>query len=92
MWYNSHDQNARVAALFRFGGRAVQMPLTIETDVEDDGRWIAEVIEIPGALAYGPTCETAIANARGLAFRVLANQIEHGEPVPDMSDVFLVAA
>jgi predicted RNase H-like HicB family nuclease len=36
------------------------MPLTVEVEQEDDGRWLAEVLEIPGALAYGPTREEAI--------------------------------
>ena len=49
---------------------------TIEIDREEDGRWIADVPEVPGALAYGETQEQAAANAEAIALRVLADQIE----------------
>ena len=52
---------------------------TIETEKEVDGRWIADVIEIPGAMAYGRTQEQAIAKAQAIALRVLAERLEHGE-------------
>ena len=55
------------------------MKLTIETDREDDERWIAEVPELPGVLAYGATQDEAMAKAEALALRVLAEQLEHGE-------------
>ncbi len=55
------------------------MTLTIETEQEEDDRWLAEVLEIPGVLAYGATMEQAMANARALALRVLADRLEHGE-------------
>lgn len=58
------------------------MKLTIETDQEDDGRWIAEVPELAGVLAYGATRDEAMAKAEVLALRVLAEQLEHGEAVP----------
>ena len=66
--------------------------MTIETEREDDGRWLAEVIEINGALAYGATRAAAIANAQALALRVLAERLEQGEEVPDLRGVFSVAA
>ena len=47
--------------------------MTIETEREADGRWLAEVIEISGALAYGATREVAIAHAQALALRVISN-------------------
>ena len=53
--------------------------LTIETEREEDGRWIAEVLEIPGALVYGSSTEDAIAKVQALALRVLAEGLEHGE-------------
>ena len=53
--------------------------LTIETEQEIDGRWIAEVMEVPGVMVYGSTVEEAIAKVQALALRVLAEQIEHGE-------------
>lgn len=55
------------------------MTLTIETERERDGRWIAEVMEIPGAMAYGETRKDAVAKAQALALRVIAERIEHGE-------------
>ena len=58
------------------------MKLTIETDQEDDGRWIAEVPELAGVLAYGATRDEAMARAEVLALRVLAEQLEHGEARP----------
>ena len=58
------------------------MNLTIETEQEDDGRWIAEVPELAGVMAYGATRDEAMARAQALAFRVLAEQLEHGEARP----------
>ena len=58
------------------------MKLTIEIEQEEDGRWLAEVMDLPGVLAYGQTREEAIARAQALTLRVLADRIEHGEPVP----------
>jgi predicted RNase H-like HicB family nuclease len=66
------------------------MKLTIETEQEEDGRWIAESLEIPGALAYGETKQQAIANVEALALRVIADRLEHGESaliVPEISFV-----
>ena len=55
------------------------MRLTIETERETDGRWIAEVPELPGVLAFGATQDEALARVEALALRVLAEQLEHGE-------------
>ena len=55
------------------------MDLSIECEREDDGRWIAEVPQLSGVLAYGATSEEAAAKAEILALRVLAERIEHGE-------------
>ncbi len=55
------------------------MKFTIETEREEDGRWIAELLEIPGALAYGGTLGEAIAKAQALGLRVIADRLEHGE-------------
>jgi len=68
------------------------MPFTIEVEQEDDGRWLTEIPALPGVLAYGRTREEAIARAQVLALRVLADRLEHGEPVPAMDDVFAVVA
>ncbi len=55
------------------------MTLTIELEQESDGRWLAEIPELPGVLVYGDAPEKAAQLARALAFRVLADQIESGE-------------
>lgn len=67
------------------------MPLTIEVEREADGRWLAEVPDIPGVLAYGHTREEAIERVQALSLRVLADRLDHGEPVPQMGNVFAVA-
>jgi predicted RNase H-like HicB family nuclease len=66
--------------------------LSLEIEREDDGRWIAEVPAVPGALAYGATPEEAAARAEALALRVLAERLEHGEPAPEISGLFIRAA
>ena len=55
------------------------MNLTLDVEREDDGRWLAEVPELPGVLAYGASAAEALAKAEALAFRVLAERLEHGE-------------
>lgn len=60
----------------------VPMHFTIEHEREEDGRWLAEVPELPGVLAYGATAEEAIAKAQVLALRVLAERLEHNETGP----------
>jgi predicted RNase H-like HicB family nuclease len=64
--------------------------LEIEIEREEDGRWIAEVPELPGVLAYGDTEAEARSGVQVLALRVLADRIEHGEAVPfDPHDLFV---
>lgn len=53
---------------------------SVQTGQEVDGRWIAEVPDLPGVLTYGATREEAIRRAQALALRVLAERLEHGEP------------
>lgn len=55
------------------------MQFTLECELEDDGRWLAEVVDLPGALAYGSTASEAMAKAQALALRALAERLEHGE-------------
>ena len=66
------------------------MPFTIEVEQEEDGRWFAEVIELPGVLAYGPSKPEAVEHVQALALRVLADRLEHGEAIPEMSQMFAV--
>jgi predicted RNase H-like HicB family nuclease len=57
--------------------------LTIDTEQEDDGRWIAEIAALPGVMAYGITEVEARQKAAALALRVIADRLGRGEPVPD---------
>ena len=65
---------------------------TIEIEQEDDARWIAEVLEIPGALVYGVTADDALAKVQALALRVLAERVEHGEVGVELVNVSFQAA
>ncbi len=58
------------------------MQLTLEVEREDDGRWLAEVVQLPGALAYGASADEAMAKAEALALRALAERLEHDEAGP----------
>jgi predicted RNase H-like HicB family nuclease len=58
------------------------MNLTIETEREAPGRWIAEVLELSGVMVYGKTKPEAVRNVKELARRVLAERIKNGEPIP----------
>jgi predicted RNase H-like HicB family nuclease len=51
----------------------------VEIEQEDDGRFLAEVVELPGVLAYGESADVALAQVQALALRVLADRLEHGE-------------
>lgn len=66
--------------------------MTIELAQETDGRWLAEVLELPGVLSYGITRESAVVHAQALALRVIAERLEHGEEVPELTALFAVAA
>ena len=68
------------------------MTFTVEYEREDDGRWLAEVIELPGVLAYGASSDEAIAKAQALALRVLADRLEHGEGSPEFVSISFAAA
>lgn len=64
----------------------------IEFEQEEDGRWLAEVLEIPGALAYGANAEEAMGKAEALTLRVLAERIEAGESRPIPINIQFTAA
>ena len=57
----------------------LRMNYTLECEHEDDGRWLAEVLELPGVMAYGSSQEQAMAKAEALALRVIAEKLENGE-------------
>ena len=64
----------------------------IEVEQETDGRWIAEVPELTGVLAYGRSREEAVRKAQALSLRVLAERLEHGESLPQVENVFSIIA
>ena len=68
------------------------MTFTVEYEQEEDGRWLAEVPELPGVLAYGATSGEAAAKAQALALRVLADRLEHGESQPELLNITFAAA
>ena len=66
--------------------------LKVETEREQDGRWLAEVTALPGVLAYGTTDAEARSKVQALALRVIADRIENGEPLPrEIAAVFEAA-
>jgi predicted RNase H-like HicB family nuclease len=67
------------------------MTLTVELEQEEDGRWIAEVMDIPGALAYGQDRQEAFIRAQALALHALADKLEHGELAGETTISFLAA-
>ena len=67
------------------------MTFRVEVDQEDDGRWIAEVVELPGVMAYGNTEHVAKAKVQALALRVVADRLEHGETGPDLLSITFAA-
>lgn len=68
------------------------MRFTLEIEQEEDGRWIVEIPELSGVLAYGGTREAAVAKAKVLALRVVADQLEQGEAETDLNDISFAAA
>jgi predicted RNase H-like HicB family nuclease len=64
----------------------------VEVEQEDDGRWLAEVVELPGVLAYGETQQAALSRVQALALRVIAERLEHGEAGPDLLSISFNAA
>lgn len=64
----------------------------VEIEREDDHRWLAEVVELPGVLAYGETQQAAISRVQALALRVIAERLEHGEAGPELLSISFNAA
>lgn len=65
--------------------------MKIEIEREEDGRWIADVPDLPGVMTYGKDRQEAISKVQALALRVLADRLEHGEEVPELREVFAVS-
>lgn len=68
------------------------MKFRVEVEREEDGRWLAEVPELPGVLAYGSSAAEAQAKVQALALRVVADRLEHGEAGPELIDISFNAA
>ena len=68
------------------------MTFTVEYEQEEDGRWIAEVLELPGVMVYGATKEEALAKAQALALRVVAERLDHGEMLAEPLNIPFAAA
>ncbi len=68
------------------------MNFQMECEQEIDGRWVAEVPQLPGVLAYGSTSDEALSRAEILALRVIAEQLEHGEAKPQSLSISVPAA
>ena len=66
--------------------------MKIEIDREEDGRWIAEVPDLPGVMVYGQSRQEAVSKAEALALRVIADRIDNGESIPELTDLFAVPA
>jgi predicted RNase H-like HicB family nuclease len=66
--------------------------MRIEIEREKDGRWIAEIPDLPGVMGYGKTKAAAVASVEVLALRVLADRLEHGEKIPAIRRLFAVPA
>ena len=66
--------------------------LKVELEREEDGRWIAEIVDLPGALAYGQTPDEARARVQALALRVLADRLENGESDSELMTISFSAA
>ena len=64
--------------------------MQIEIEREDDGRWIAEVPDLAGVMAYGKSREEAIAKVQSLALRVIADRLDHGEGIQELDELFAV--
>ena len=66
--------------------------MKVDIERENDGRWIAEVADLPGVMGYGKTREQAICKVEALALRVLADRLENGEEIPELHEIFAVPA
>ena len=70
----------------------MSVSFNVETELEADGRWLAEVVELPGVLAYGASEDEAIAHVQALALRCVADKLEHDEAGRDFLSITFNAA
>ena len=71
-------------------GRDVDQRLQVEIEHEEDGRWLAEVVDLPGVMAYGQSPEAASVEAERIALRILLDRLDHQENVPELARIFAV--
>jgi len=69
-----------------------RMTFRVEVEREADGRWLAEILEVQGVLAYGASAAEAVARVQALALRVVADRLEHGEAGPDLLSISFTTA
>lgn len=62
--------------------------MIIEIEREEDGRWIAEVPDLPGVMVYGQTRDEVVFKVEALALRDIADRLDHGEAVPELKELF----
>ncbi|MDO8963431.1 MAG: type II toxin-antitoxin system HicB family antitoxin [Coriobacteriia bacterium] len=70
----------------------MSVDFNVETELETDGRWLAEVVELPGVMAYGATQDEAVAHVQALALRVVADRLERDEAGSDYLSISFNAA
>ena len=87
-----YDARALMATSIQQVLQSRLMKLKVELERESDDRWIGEIGDLPGVLAYGRTREDALAAVQALALRVIADRIENGEIKPQQADVLFEAA
>jgi predicted RNase H-like HicB family nuclease len=68
------------------------MVYKVETEREEDGRWIADIVDLPGVLAYGATEKEAVASVQALALRIIADRIEEQKEPTESVTVSIEAA
>ena len=78
----TYESSILINHMVRLGLFQENTVLVVQVEQEEDSRWIAEILVIPGVIAYGTTREEAIAKVKALALRVLADRLEHDESVP----------
>src|SRR6266566_637416 len=71
-------------------GRVADQRLEVEVEREEDGRWLAEVVDLPGVMAYGQSPEAASVEAERVALRILLDRLDHEENVPELARIFSV--
>jgi predicted RNase H-like HicB family nuclease len=72
--------------------RRLLITFKAEIEREEDGRWLAEVVELPGVMAYGHDQDAAVSKVQALALRVIAERLEHGEAGPELLSISFNAA